>query len=370
MINPPITKTTTLLTKTFNLFSPNKGKLTNVYVFACQHILRPREEMFSLFLEFGFPKENIFVLGKAYSTNEKLFKELQAEGLNIFQPEFDTDKSFDEQHKGNCERLFELCKKNVPSGSRVIVLDDGGMLLSVFNERRGEVSGLRIYGIEQTSSGFRKFETENLQFPVINVARSATKLNKESPYIAETCFKKLKEYISNNKILATRSLIIGLGPIGKELLALFEENKDEVEGFDIALGHTDLLRKISDFKPDIIIGATGTTCLSKEDILHLSSPNHLFYLMSVSSSDREFSVASFRVGDTQDVHIDVRYKNIVFVNNGFPINFEINREKEGVEKIERTICLLLGSVLYLANIDKVPVDGGFFDVPEIIESIL
>ena len=361
-----------LLTKTFGLFPKKKNGLSKTYVFACQHILRPREKMFSLLVEFGIPQGNIFILGKAYSTNDKLLKELLKAKFNVRQPPFDNRRSFDEQHKENCHWLFDLCKKEVPVKSRVIVLDDGAMLLSVFNENFQEISqSIEVLGIEQTSSGFRKLENEKLNFPIINVARSITKLNKESPFIAEICLKKLSEYLSEKEIKHKRYLVIGLGPIGKSFIEFLKKRGEEVVGFDVALGNKKLEEEIEILRPNIIIGATGTTSVSENTIQYLNSLEYPIYLVSASSSDREFPAVSYRKNFESNVHSDIEYGNIVFVNNGFPINFGINRPKEGIEWIERTICLILGSILYLASIEKPSIlTREFIDVPTKITDIL
>src|SRR3989344_4249859 len=100
----PTTKT--LIQGTFKLFyKKNHRDLTKTYIFACQHILRPREKVLPLFVKFGIPKSNIFVLGKAYSTNETVLSELRADGFQIFYIPLHKDKSFDEQHTSNCQKL-------------------------------------------------------------------------------------------------------------------------------------------------------------------------------------------------------------------------------------------------------------------------
>ena len=362
-----------LITETFNLFFKNKRTdHTKTYIFACQHILRPREVMFSLLVEFGIPQENIFILGKAYSTNYKLLKELMENKFNVHQPPFDNHRSFDEQHRENCKQLFNLCIEKVTNKSRVIVLDDGAMLLSLFNNRFEKISKeIDVLGIEQTSSGFRKLENEKLNFPIINVARSVTKLGKESPFIAEICLRKLSEYFFGKEIGYKKYLILGLGPIGKSFIELLQERGENVVGFDIVLGNEKLKEKIKTLKPNIIIGATGTASISKDDVEYLNSLGYPVYLVSASSSDREFPAIAYRKRSEANIHSDIRFNNIVFVNNGFPINFEINRPKEGIRWIERTICLILGSVLHLASIKKPSIlKAGFIDVPKNITAIL
>lgn len=348
-------------------FDPDK-----TYIFACQHILRPRDEMLSMLVNWGIPRSHIFILGKAYSTNSRLLKELKQAGYNIYQPSYSGRKPFDTEHENNCLWLFNLCKQRVPDGSRVIVLDDGGMLISVFNRRFKELSqDNEILGIEQTSSGFRKLENQYMNFPVVNVARSVTKLNKESLLVAQKCYKKLSQYFHDKKIGKKRYLVIGRGPIGQAFIKLLQAKKEKVVSFDIISDSASLRQKVKALKPNVIIGATGTCSVSHEDVGYFTQLKYPIYLASMSSSDREFPVADFRNSVKTRLHSDVKYQNITFVNNGFPINFTKNRSREGAEWIEKTICLILGSILYLVNMEEPnTLTNGFIEVPEDVTAIL
>jgi hypothetical protein len=372
LINDKSNHPYSLLQQTFDLFPISANQdLSQTYIFACQHILEPQGKMFSMFVDFGVPKENIFVLGKVYSTNNVQFEELKQSGFQVQQPAFDINKSFDEQHKDNCEALFQIFEKSVSGKARVIILDDGSGLLSVFNKNFEKISkDIELVGVEQTSSGFRKLESEILKFPIINVARSAIKLNKESLFIAESCFEKIDSYVKDNNLSQNRFLVIGLGPIGQALVDLLQKRNEEVFGFDTALGHENLIEKIKELKPNIIMGATGVTVISNEDVMILNSLGHKIHLISVSSSDREFPVANYRKENDLDIHSDVVFENVVFLNNGFPINFKGNRYEGAVAGIERTICLLLGSVLYLSKVDIARLPKKFIDVPESVTNIL
>jgi uncharacterized protein (DUF1786 family) len=89
--------------------------------------------------------------------------------------------------------------------------------------------------------------------------------------------------------------------------------------------------------------------------------------MSVSSSDREFPVSEYRRGE--DVHADVRYKNFIFVNNGFPVTFEGLRNALTPIEIEKTIALLMGSVFQ--GVTNYPASHkGFLEVPEELQSLI
>ena len=86
----------------------------------------------------------------------------------------------------------------------------------------------------------------------------------------------------------------------------------------------------------------------------------------MSSSDREFPSAFLRQESPQDAltHSDAQWKNIVLVNNGFPITFKGKRYESTPLEIERTIALLYGSALY-ASLNTVG-ENGFVEVPKIV----
>jgi len=323
-----------LLNKVFNFFSKKTLDLNNTYLVCCQHLLEPQLEMFKKFIDFGFKPENIFLVGKAYSANNEIADELRLLGINIFNPKF-TGQSFDIEHRKNCISLINslpVDKENI------IVLDDGGELISLFVENHKKI----LFAVEQTSSGFRKLESANFNFPIINVARTTTKLTQESPFIARLCFERISEYLKYKKINEPNILIVGLGPIGQAIFDRFRQHNFDIFGFDIKDEHTELISFILDKRPDVVIGATGINILSKDDVDKIIFDKNL-YLISVSSGDREFPVSFFRTGD--DVYQDVVYRNIIFVNNGFPITFKGNRNESMPVEIEKTICLLFGSVV-------------------------
>ena len=228
--------------------------------------------------------------------------------------------------------------QNLPKEAKFVVLDDGAELIQTcIDEQR-----VPLFAVEQTSSGFRKLENQSIPFPVVNVARSATKLVQESPLVARLCFERINEYLLSKNINDSSVLVVGLGPVGECIREVFKQNDFIVNGFDIKHGHNDLVSFIKNNKPDVIVGATGSNILTKHDIEQLVSDKPL-YLVSVSSSDREFPVVDFRT--SAEIHADIVYKNITFLNNGFPITFKGNRYELTPSEIEKTICLLGGAVL-------------------------
>lgn len=352
-----ITYTYPLLDKVFSTYS-GIHNLNSTYLVACQHLLEPQLEMFKRLIAFGFKPQNILVLGKIYSVNKDIASELRALGIDVRTPAF-SGKSFDVEHRENCIGILNSLSANIEN---VIILDDGAELIKVFAESHRRV----LFAVEQTSSGFRKLENTVSDFPIVNVARSAVKLIQESPIIAHICFERIENYIQRSNLKKPLVLVVGLGPIGEAIFEILEQNKFTVEGFDIKHGHSDLISKIKEMQPDIVVGATGSNIITEKDLEFLIS-NHIFHFVSVSSSDREFPVTSFRKNN--GIHADISYKNFIFVNNGFPITFKGNRIESTPIEMEKTMCLLGGSIAY-GVVNNISSMKGLVEVPQQLQDMI
>lgn len=344
-----------LLNKVFKYYTTADLDISQYRLYSCMHLLEPQLEMYKKFIEFGFKPENITALGKAYSSNKEIIQELKDLGIQVQQPAF-SGQPFDIEHTENCLKIAGQMEESKIN----ILLDDGGYLIEAAKDKKV------YFGVEQTSSGFRKLENTALDFPIFNVARSNTKLIQESPLVARQIFERVTEYIKEKNIASPKIVILGLGPIGSATMQVLETENFDVEGFDIETTKEDVITHIKEEKPDIVVGATGTKLFDETDLKYIES-SHRYYFMSVSSSDREFPVASFRNGS--GVHSDVLFKNFVFVNNGFPITFKGYRNELTPIEIEKTICLLMGSVFH--GITNYPTSRkGFLDVPVELQEII
>jgi hypothetical protein len=315
--------------------------------------------MFQSFIKLGLLPENIFVLGKAYSSNGEIINEIKELGITVIQPEFNPSVSFDAQHKENCEQLWHLSELKRSGNQKLVVLDDGGSLLQVVMNNT-----CSFVGIEQTSSGFRKLEHSIIPVPIFNVARSKIKLEQETPYIARLGVKRIEEIILRYELRNPNILIVGMGPIGIETQRILSEKGYSISSYDKTQGERPLLELIKN-NIQIIVGATGSQILSHEEIVELNDLlNERIILVSMSSSDREFEL--WRLRDlfvvNKSIHEDVEFGKIVIANNGFPITFKGMRIEAAPEQIERTICLLFSGVMLGIIKDVLP--AGFVDIPE------
>ena len=349
--------------KIHKIFKKIEGDFTNVHILACQHILSPQAFMFDMINKSGIPKENIHIFGKIYSTNKIVLNDLKTKGFDIIEHEFNQNKYFDIQHKENCDKEFYRIKQLLGPNSRLILLDDGGELIKTALEYfKTNNSNMITVGVEQTSSGFRKLEDEKLLFPIFNVARSNTKLKKESPIIAKIGTKRINETINQYNI-KPRILISGLGPIGSSIKKELDK-KYFCVGYDIKNNEREnIVDVIIRNRINLVVGCVGKYILSKNQLEHINKNiiDKLF-LISMSSSDREFDSLYFRNNQINiGPHTDIQKDNIILINNGFPITFRGNAFESTPQEIENTISLLYKSVLS-ASILSFDTEKKFIDI--------
>jgi S-adenosylhomocysteine hydrolase len=339
--------------------------LKDTLLITCQHVLGEHVDLLDALIKIGLSPENVYWLGKCYSTNKETADTLENKGIYLHpaSKEFDSHVAFDDQHKKVVTDLLERVKKE-KSGmefKHVVILDDGGELISISNEVLSDWKN--IVGVEWTSSGFNRLKEMNISFPIINMARSEAKLIIESPFIAEQAVNKIVSYLE--KLNQPKVLVIGGGYIGTNIVSLLEP-KYEVHSYDIVIEkskyHKDEFANILGLY-DVIIGCTGETVISLE---HYANIKKGALLISVSSSDREFSAVNLRkqVKKTTLPHSDLTIDGLNLINCGFPVTFDGSARPVAEEKIAITIALAFASVCQAM---ETKTENGFTDLDKEIQ---
>ena len=331
--------------------------LSDVCVLGVQHILGTTHSMVRSLYEYGLQPTNVAFLGKCYSTNEDVLEELREDGVRVsdLSLRFDTSVGFDDQHKENISLFLKECQEifDFSQYKKIILIDDGGTLIELAHQFFD--LDARFSGIEQTSSGYQKLLSIDLKIPVINVARSDTKLVYESPYIAQSILLSTLNKCSNyDSPTSSRKkvLILGGGSIGRAIRDQLSSNV-ACDVFDKNQQHSNIAQppRLGDY--DIIFGCTGGTSLPAS--LH-SQLKQGVILASASSSDREFDAASFRGHSNEllrDCHADIEIGGgIVLLNSGFPVNFTGERHSVPAFHIQLTRALLLLAILQVCQLDQ------------------
>lgn len=325
---------------------------SNTALIACQHLLGTTKDLLQELIGKGLAPENVYLLGKCYSTHFGTLRKLQQLGVHVSElsQAHEGNRSYDEQFEEYVRIFVEesLASLKLNELQKVILLDDGGFIIKYINTKFDETE--KFVAVEQTSSGFEKLTDIVLRFPVVNVARSEVKRGIESPLIAKRCLE-----ILHDKILLSvnsRVLVIGQGSIGKAIKKQLQ-GECQIYGCDIKSNICDFkgnyLSRISTF--DVIIGATGKNVITIDECKKLKKGT---VLVSVSSSDREFPATFFPHPIPDDCHADLEMGGIRLLNSGFPINFDGSEHSLPPEEAQLTRSLLLAGVCEAMEGDREP----------------
>jgi S-adenosylhomocysteine hydrolase len=325
--------------------------LDKVCIIGGQHLLQTTHSMLKKLYKLKLNPENVFLIGKCYSTNSLVLSEMLADGIHIDQNSilFDSHEPFDLFYKNSIRNFYNRIKHSINKRNpkKIIVLDDGGELLSQFNP--DDFTCKQIIGIEQTSSGYNKLTKIDLKFPVINVARSWAKLKYESPIISEFSIKKLLKCVPEANF--DKVLILGGGAIGSATREKLK-NDSTVDIFDTAIERStinNLEQELPNY--DLIVGCTGFVSLPNE--LHRLLKRGCV-LASISSSDREFDAYYLRkkIKKYTDCHLNLSFEGKTLLNSGFPINFDGKAHSVPPKYIQLTRALLVAAILQSVELSQ------------------
>jgi S-adenosylhomocysteine hydrolase len=332
--------------------------LENTLIISVQHLCSTTEVLFDALLDLNLYPENLYVVGKCYSTNPEVLVRLRKKGVNALfsSSSFNCSVPFDIDFDRNVDEMIKqvISSNDLFSFERIIILDDGGHLLERANALLSK--GLPVVGIEQTSSGFNRMKDRNLPFPVINLARSWLKLEYESPIIISLVLRKLKEKLDQLDSNVNKVLLIGFGVLGQKIHEILKD-RYLISIFDSVpekstIAPDELKMRLGEF--DLIIGCTGSTSLKFEDFSYLKKP---VILASISSSDREFEAFKFRkLKPVKNCHSHVIVDGITLLNCGFPITFDEDYDSIDTDDFQLTRALILASV-YQASITNLTLRG-------------
>ena len=201
-----------LVEKVFSLCSFTD--FSDICLIGAQHILPSTLKMLMSFFDRGLIPENVYLIGKCYSTDLSIYYAFKAIGVYICPTslEFKKNYPFDFYYKENVKKFinnFLSVKKN----NRLVCIDDGGELIVHLNHIVKKCK-LKLVGLEQTTSGYQKIKKIPLRMAVINVARSFAKVNIESKVVIKTAVQMLYNKITKNVIYPRNALIFGNGAIG------------------------------------------------------------------------------------------------------------------------------------------------------------
>ena len=342
----------------------NSRELFKQTLFVCvQHLLYTTIDLFDALIYSGAEPNNIFLLGKIYSTHPEVGKILSKKGIQLF-PNAPLAQygDFAQSFKKDVECMWSHIQSIVTSKnvSRIIILDDGGFCLA--NAPHTITDTYPTIGIEQTSSGL--FYSRQSTFPVIEVASSAAKQYLEAPMIAAAVEEKLNQNLPLSTDKNLRCGVIGLGVIGKSIIKKLLQYGHIVYSYDddphknLPIECAQKLRRVEDVltSSEYIFGCTGKDILKGINFKAcLRDPK---VLISCSSQDIEFRSLlkthslqnhTDQMNALATIHINLSESiPIKILRGGFPINLDNSGYSVPSHDIQMTRGLLLAGMIQAA----------------------
>lgn len=358
-----LTNLTPLVTKVVSKY--HQDSLKNTLVIACQHLLFDAYLLFLALESLGLKKSNVLLMGKCYSSNLDVINKMKLHGYFVYESleEFDSHRPYDEQFQTDVLSFVDnvLMTYDLSSYDKIVILDDGGRLISAFSTKN--LSFDNFLGVEQTTSGFAELSKNQLKFKVVNVARSKTKLEIESIFIARIILEQLNSYLAKLNYQPKNWMILGHGYIGRALKTKLQESNIDPVFFD--LNQELSIIKQDDFeiyveKSDVILGCSGSVSLHQR---YHSLIKKQLILASASSSDREFDAVHFRkkLPRVDNCHENMVINNVHLLNCGFPINFFGGVQSMPLHERQLTMSLIISAIL---NLHVINVNDQFLIIEE------
>ncbi len=217
---------------------------------------------------------------------------------------------------------------------KVILLDIGGYFAPVLEELQVQFPGKILGIVEDTENGHQKYQSVNLPFPVISVARSSLKENEDFLVGGSVVFSADSILRSYNRLISQMKCgVIGYGKIGKAITANLQNmklqpflyDKDPIKMVSAINNNSQAVPKEELLKnSEVIFCASGSKSLDINDFRKLKNES---FVVSVTSSDDEFDL-NFLESEykTKQVATHItRYKSsqntFYLLNNGNAVNF-------------------------------------------------
>jgi S-adenosylhomocysteine hydrolase len=342
-----------------------KEALSGVLIVACQHLLKETECWFSHLKEINANVE-IFTIGKDYSTCPHIARQLVRMGVNLIESlEWNWELGcYNDYLLKKANELWSTVEKRcsaLPSISKILILDDGGFLISTLP--KSLQSKFTVVAVEQTQSGVER--AKSAKIPFVNVAECHVKKQVESHLIAKTTLQKAKVICRGLCDKNAKIGIIGSGAVGATLAQhLLDSGYSHVKSYDLDPKKRNFPHSVQTSNKlisecDIFFGCSGgESVIAEADLRSLASK----WFISCSSSDIEFksllksknAILTLPYDKFSTVHIRTNSQLPAKVlNGGFPVNFDRTAESVPLNEIQLTRGLMhAGLIQALGQLDK------------------
>lgn len=295
-----------------------------------------------------------------------------------------TDKGYNIEPLENLDQVLE---SNHESMDNILVLEDGGFIVTKLHNNFDSLLGKTIGAVEQTTKGIRRDKKiNNLAIPILNVAETEVKRRIEPPYVADAAISNIENLLPE-PLRGKRIALMGLGAIGSEIFErLKEKGVETITVYDPnpvgriearirggAEAVTEAYNAVSG--KFLVIGCSGETSIDEGVIQSLE---HNSYLVSVSSDTVEIDLNKLKaLSSTQNccyhdereigTTYGIRGKScsVHLLADGYPVNFWYR------ESMPNQVSDLILSIIFLSAIELVKNQSkdlkGFQDVDGIVK---
>jgi len=234
-------------------------------------------------------------------------------------------------------RLLALAESLSPTAQKPLAIVEIGGYFAKLGGPLKQRLGDRFLGVvEDTESGHRRYEAENLSFPVVSVARSRLKLIEDRLIGPSVAFSLERLLRSVGRILTGQCVgVLGYGRIGSSITKALAGRGPRIAVYDtsarqralaVADGFASPDRDVLLGFVDVVIGATGAQSMTRDDFRKMKDG---VFLASASSKRVEFDLDGLNsvAVDKRSIHPGIDQivirdgKTLHLLGGGEPINF-------------------------------------------------
>jgi adenosylhomocysteinase len=334
------------------------------------HLLRDFIFFCDELLKMGVNKNDLFIVGIPYSSKDNVIEHLKHKSYKVYSiGEEAYIKEFNKLIENVVKKALEHCQR---ANKKLLIIEDGGYAVPLIHEKFMDSASLCIGAVEQTANGIwvdRELEgSGKLSFPVMNVAESKIKEQREAPLISHAIIHNINILLGKYGEGITDMKVgqIGFGTIGKPLALQMKNYGVDLTVYDIdeekrntakteGISTVTSLNKLVEGK-NFIIGCSGRELIGLEE---LRSADQSIFFVNATSKLKELKYEEFIKNVDQakiKSGVGTEYKlkggrriTIRLLANGFPINFFEDSQSVPDKQIQFIYAVLLGSAATLVK---------------------
>lgn len=325
----------------------------------------------------GFRPDQVILFGKCYSALPEVVHELRQRGYLVHVPE---GYPFTDVLKETLTDILLQCREE---GQQLLGLDDGGQLCLTLSDPAFEKDISLVRGI-----------VENTQHGIIQIEKSATKLQVGVVNVAESVIKKAMDVAQIGKSIhrSTKALLTGCGQTFGDLKTFVAGYGAVGEGLTSALMRDGALAVVYDPDPAralracanecevtsdpseaaggcrVFIGVTGHTSIGAAILS--ASPDRSFFASGSSGRSEidpqwfeDFSASRREVKDVGTEYTMKDGRVLTVLADGYPTNFFHPATGVTNQEIDYLIGLHMRCIAHLTSLEA-PLPAGLHSVPE------